>query len=181
MQHRRGEFVAVCRRNPKISSCRFCTMFYRSWRNATERMYTRLRSRHLVQAFASKHSLRWDMSTAMSVSSSRPTLSSGSTSASTLSNASLNVHRMFTECLPNVHWMFTDLLLSASSNRPTLSTGSVSASPLSNVADEVKLFAFRKTNASSKRCRRTFVSFMNCKQTHTSTWSVYRMRVWVYA
>jgi len=40
-------------------------MFYRSWRNAAERMYTRLRSRHLVQAFAAKHSLRRDVSTAM--------------------------------------------------------------------------------------------------------------------
>ena len=40
-------------------------MFCRSWRNAAERMYTRLRSRHLVQAFASKHSLRRDLSTAM--------------------------------------------------------------------------------------------------------------------
>jgi hypothetical protein len=37
-------------------------MFYRSWRNAAERMYTRLQSRHLVQAFASKHSLRRDVS-----------------------------------------------------------------------------------------------------------------------
>ena len=40
-------------------------MFYRSWRNAAERMYTRLRSRHLVQAFASKNSLRRGVSTAM--------------------------------------------------------------------------------------------------------------------
>jgi hypothetical protein len=54
-------------RNPKTSSCRFCTMFYRSWRNAAERIYTRLRSRHLVQAFASKHSLRRDVSTDMTI------------------------------------------------------------------------------------------------------------------
>jgi hypothetical protein len=40
-------------------------MFYRSWRNAAERMYIRLRSRHLVQAFTSRHSLRRDVSTAM--------------------------------------------------------------------------------------------------------------------
>jgi hypothetical protein len=40
-------------------------MSYRSWRNAAERMYTRLRSRHKVQAFASKYSLRRDVSTAM--------------------------------------------------------------------------------------------------------------------
>jgi hypothetical protein len=64
-RHRRGELVAVCRRNPKTSLCRFCTMLYRSWRNVAERMYTRLRSRHLVQAFASKHLLRRDVSTAM--------------------------------------------------------------------------------------------------------------------
>jgi hypothetical protein len=55
----------VCRLNPYTGSCRFCTMFYRSGRNAAERMYRKLRSRHLVQAFASRHSLRRDVSTAM--------------------------------------------------------------------------------------------------------------------
>ena len=40
-------------------------MFYRSGRNAAERMYRKLRSRHLIQAFASRHSLRRDVSTAM--------------------------------------------------------------------------------------------------------------------
>ena len=61
----RGEFVAVCRRNPKAGSCGFCTMFYRFGRNAAERMYRKLRSRHLVQAFASRHPLRRDVSTTM--------------------------------------------------------------------------------------------------------------------